>query len=203
MSYDLTASIKPAIERMLNLGAKFCVDLAVKVGVFRGRTVALIERSYDAISPYAGSRPKITLESEPQIMPEHLGGGNGYNKLNLGYINSGYRRTQWRATSDTVIGVQEKERMHWFVNMFKLELNKIIPDEIKYLREKALEDAYEIFENAFKIGKTKEEAMKVVLDSNILIKYSKLAEEKIASNKLLDQLFCPKGNQNYESSEML
>ncbi len=200
MSYDLTASIKPAIERMLNLGAKFCVDLAVKVGVFRGRTVALIERSDDA-----GSRPKITLESERQIMPEHLGGGNGYNKLNLGYINSGYRRTQWRATSDTVIGVQEKERMHWFVNMFKLELNKIIPDEIKYLREKALEDAYEIFDNAFTLGKTKEEAMKVVLDSNILTKYSKLAEEKIASNKLLDQLIYDSNTivKNHDVSEML
>lgn len=184
MSYqDFTTAIKPTIERMLNLGAKFCFELAVKVGVFRGRIV-------------------VMRQFESQIEPQQLGGPDGY--IRYGFGGSG--GNQWQVTSDIVKGVQKGKDKYWFTTKFDAELNKIIPDNLKYLRKEALERACEIFETAIEQEKTKEEAMKEVKDSNILIDYSKKADEKIAENNLLDELFGPerKNELNNEGeSEML
>lgn len=158
MSYhDFTTTIKSAIARMSNLGGKFCFDLAVKVGVFRGRTV-------------------VVRQFESQIVPKQLGGGDGYNRCNFGNIRSGCRRSYWKITSVKFEGIQKEEDKNWFIIKYSAVLNDIIPEEAKYLRMVALGEACKLYEEAIELDKTKEGAMKYVNDSNILKKYSSKAK---------------------------
>ncbi|MBG6145992.1 hypothetical protein IWQ51_004138 [Labrenzia sp. EL_142] len=183
MRDSITAAIKPVIERILNLGAQFCI--AVKAGVFRGRAVEILVTNHVALCANDhGGAVSSRDDIRSQIIPERLGGQREFSKAEF------RENVKLRTSPSSAEEIITKKHINILLKIFKNRLNELIPAELRDLRKTALEEASQevvnIYLNSLELGQSMEEAKKKVEDSNILTEYENKAREKVDENKCMN-----------------